>query len=170
MSVGFPEHLSVQSGEQSTMERERLLRRVSTARTVGLVIVAIGLFASLTPVTWVGIGLVVAAMLVITVARIDRLRETRLTPTARTRLAASWTLFVLLLSTFLVVAVPGSVVPGEGRLFWALAVATGGLLIAYRLFHAAYLPDDWSLVADAEAGAVDGTEDDEAVVADTDSS
>ncbi|WP_435062619.1 hypothetical protein [Halobaculum sp. EA56] len=144
------------------MERERLLRRVSTARTVGLVGVAIGLFASLTTVTWVGVSLVVAAMAVITVARIDRLRETPLSPAARTRLAASWTLFVVLLSAFLVVAVPGEVVPAEGRLFWALAAATGGLLIAYRLFHAAYLPDDWSLTGDVEDG--------ESAAADTDAS
>lgn len=127
------------------MERQRLLERVETVRTVGLVALAVGLFASIAAVTWLGVALGVGSTAVLTVVRVRRLRELSLTPTERTRLAATWTLFALSLSALLVVAVAGELVPFGGRLFWPLAAVTAVTLLAYRRFDAAYLPDDWLL-------------------------
>lgn len=139
------------------MERERLLARAETGRTVGLLTVAAGLFASLPAVGWVGVACVVASMGVITGVRVRRLSEGPFTPTHRTRLAATWVLFVLSLSGLLVVAMPGERLPDEGRLLPALAVTTVATLVGYRLFRAAYLPEDWEFGAETD-GEPDGEE------------
>lgn len=107
---------------------------------LGVLVAAVGVYAALEPVGWLGVGVVALAFAGNLLAKVRHYQAVEMTPAARTRIVATWG--ALALTTVVMVAFGVAVQFGApyDRYFWVSAGVALVLLVAHRVVRGASLP------------------------------